>query len=265
MAHIVGYNKTTDTRPSHGLWNRCGAKSDPESWTELWEDFATFPVPIATDAVDGTGSGRDFTIVQDVNTAVAALQTDQVGGILQLTTGATDNEEIALVSGDNVAGFCKVQNGKQIFFEARVAWQQIVTHSSFVGLGEEALGAANLTVDGGTLGDVDLIGWQILEADVDALEPVYKTTSGTAVVVKADAQIIVAETYYKLGLWFDGLKMHWFLNGVDISACDVTYPVSYSATGFPDGEELAAYVSLKAHAAADMKMDVDWIKVAAEK
>jgi len=251
-------NETAGTGPSAGLWNRWRGANDPHNWTTIEEDFASF------DIAEGA-TGGDFQVQQDGTDAVAALQIDQVGGVVRLATVSTDNEEICLISGGNVAGFFTPTVGKEFFFEARVAYGQITAHSSFVGLCEEATGAANMTLDAGTMGDLDYIGFQVLEADVDQIEPVYHTASGTAVVVKADAQTIVADTYYKLGIWGDGSAIHWLINGVEIASADVAHPVTYGTTGVPDGQELAATVSLKAHTTAAKYVDVDFIKASAER
>lgn len=244
--------------PSPGLWGNWKGHVAPDDFITMFEDFKNL------DQTLGQASG-DMSAFGDTNTAAAALMPTEVGGVVQLQTGGTDNEQVAVVSGDNTAGFVKIAADKSLWFEARIRPVQVANHNLFVGLAQEALAAGDLITDADALGDFDVLGWYTLHADEDVIEPVFNTTGGTAVVVKADAQTIVAATWYKLGFYFNGTTIAFYINGVQITGCDIRHPIKYDVTDVPDGEELAAYCYIKDYDNNSAKLDVDWAKCSLER
>ena len=251
-------NVASDPGPSGGIWGRCSADVEPGMWATIWEDF------ILWDAT--AGSASRLSSVVDSN-ATVALTATEVGGVVRLSTYATANNEASVVSGDNTAGFCKFTAGKRLFFECRMRVQQIANSigSIFVGLTQEAMGAANMITDDDILADADYVGWQMLTADGDQMEPVYSTYGGTARVVKADAKTLVADTWYKFGFYCVNDRITYTINGVPITNTTLAHPVSIGTTDVPDGEELQVTCCVKAYTTTDTTFDLDWVKVAYER
>lgn len=259
MSLIIKPANTTETKltgPSQNLWNRVGCDADPAAFTILFQDFGSWD--------ETAGAGEDFSLVVE-NAGTAAHVLTDTGGVITLQGTGTDNDEANLVSGDNVAGFGKFTAGRKFAMEARVAPVLITDDAGmrFVGFCEEALGAG---LFGATdISDKDYVGWKTIAADGDVWEPVYNTSGGTAVIVKADAVTNVAATYGKLGVYCDGYSVYWYHNGVPIANCDVRHPVPITTSGFPDDEEMAVQLSVACSSAAAAGMLVDWAKGAMER
>lgn len=250
-------NVTSDRGPSGGIWGRCPCDIEPLHWTVINEDFVNWD--------QTAGIASQLSGVHDSNASAALLATE-TGGVVRLSTYATANNEASIVSGDNTAGFCKITAAKRLFFECRFRVAQIANSvgNIFLGLSQEAMGGANLITDSDAMADADYVGWQILAADGDQVEPVYSTYGGTTRVVKADAQTLVAATWYKVGFYVVNDEITYCINGAPITACTLTHPVKITATDVPDGEELQVTCTIKAYTTTDVTVDLDWVKVAFE-
>lgn len=257
MSAIYRYDLGSDTRePSRGLWQHCEGDIGDPSWVGFHEDFEDWD--------QTAGAGKFMSLVVG-NSGSAALTTDEVGGVVAIATGSTIDDEATLVSGDNTAGFCKFSAGLKVFFEARIKVAAITnTYGFFCGLAEEALGGT-LFSGSDVMESKDYVGWRVVGADGDIIEPVYLTAAGTEAVIKADAVTLVADTYVKLGfgMWRDD-QVAWFHNGAQIASCDVTHPVAIGTSGFPDGEEMAAYAGIHTLANAAKTAEIDWVRCLAQ-
>ena len=108
-----------------------------------------------------------------------------------------------------------------MIFEARFRTSTITgTIATFIGLIEDTAGtnAVPITQDGDVLSDNNLVGFQRLEGDPDALDTVYTANGITAVTVGSDAYTLVADTWTKVGMWFNrnDVRLGWIvavLNG----------------------------------------------------
>jgi len=187
---------------------------------------------------------------------------DELGGVIQLfTTDDNDCTGLVVCSSNGKAGLAKFAANKTLYFETRLKVSNITDSKFglFVGFGEEALtGATGVIGDDGALADKDLVGFHRLEADGDKFDTRHNTAGGGGITtVKADAITLVADTYVKLGIKLSGSTVTFYKDG---AALDDT--VAITATNFPDGEEMAIYIVLKAAADDDAKVEVDWIRAA---
>jgi hypothetical protein len=141
----------------------------------------------------------------------------------------------------------------------------------FVGLGwdhDDGVSVAKtlcLTDDDAALGAFSFIGFHVDQADGDALDFTYKAEGQTAVVTIAGLDVIVADTYMKLGFVYDpdapaAKRIKVFLNNVEQSTY-VTATNIATAT-FPDAEPMAMVWAAKVGAAAAVDARMDWWRCA---
>ena len=258
----AGEPSTVTTGPSYAVWANCPWEDmlvDPSVGYCLWEDFI-----LALEDTGGWLSGG--------TTDYCAMLATEVGGVVRVGATASDNDEGYLTSGNNEAGFVKIYTTtpKELWFEARVRPSSITDVGMFCGLAEEGLAAADtLANNTAALASKDFVGFHSDTAGPTALDCVYRKASKTGVVPKAAAQTMVAETWYKLGMYFDGTYLKYFVDGEEeqltstITGVDVNKGLKVvSATDFPDGEELAVLIGCHDGEGAAKYVDIDWVRVA---
>lgn len=189
----------------------------------------------------------------------------EVGGVVQLATGATDNHEAWLASGGNTGTLGVVSDtaadAKLLIFEARVRFTQVSDNGGaiFVGLAEPGTAAANAKVDDtGVMVDKDFIGFNTVHANGDLLSINYKKAGQTQQAVGSGTAIVAAR-WYKLGFIYDptdAVKIKFFVDNIEqavgLNASNI------AAATFPDGERLAFLAGVKTGAAAAVSLDIDW-------
>lgn len=196
----------------------------------------------------------------DSGASIAEIATE-VGGVVRMTTGGTDNNEVYMNFGNSLGVLGKaVAAGYPFWFEARFRLGAVSDHGVFIGLAEEGLAVANtLTDDTGAVASKDYLGFRILTADSDGLDTVYRTAAGDEGVHKEAAagiaaQTLTASTWVKVGMYFDGTYLWYFVNGDLVS----TTGLLTTASLFPTGEELTFLVALKTGTGTSCTLDLDW-------
>ena len=191
-------------------------------------------------------------------------------GALEVAGNDADNDEGTIQSG----GLAAIDSsaGKKVWFEARFKKASIANNALavFLGLAEPGLAAADTLVDNtGEVADKDLIGFQTLHADGDALVFCYRKAGQTkqTVSLDSDSSVLTADTYVKVGLKYDPSadsdeRIKIYVDGVE--QANAVTSANISAATFPDGELLAALVATKVGAAAESKCQIDWIAVGVE-
>lgn len=244
--------------PSGAIWGKCdvlGMIEDPNKGFHFFEDFLNAPVFASATSQNG------FITYQDTGVTIKGLATE-VGGVLQIAGADADNDEGSIQTGGGNAGMVKFNSSapKKIWFETRIRVSSVDQVSIFAGLAEEGAAAANLMVDdtGVLVTTKDFVGFRTLVASPAAIDAVYQKGSQT-LSTSADVDTLVADTWVKLGFYFNGSELKFYIDG------ELVRTVSdISLTTFPDGEELAPLVALKASVASEKKLDIDWIRVASE-
>ncbi len=203
-------------------------------------------------------TGNKYTLVE-ADGSIAGLTTR--GGVVRMTTGGTDNDECYIGGGvdEFILGNINAGQGR-MGFETRVKFQETADQGVLIGLGEEALAAADAIIDAAaTFVDKDFVGFRIESADPDGLDAIHRTASGGGEIVHKElAQVIVADTWYKLGLVFIDPNIFWLVNGVVIDKTGV----KESATDFPDGEGLHVMWGIKTGEGTTKRLDIDWWRFA---
>ena len=249
---------------SRNLWADCPydeIRQDYAAGYYLRDDFMNTPTLSADADTD------QYATYIDTGGTILPLATE-LGGVLRLTIDATgDNEETWLTTGGNVGNMCKISDTAgenfKLWFECRIRLGQVTAQNFYCGLGEEALATADAVfTDADAIADKDLVGFRILAADPDGLDAIHgiSSTSGETVVAN-EAQVVVAATWYKLGIRFDGTKIEYWIDNVLQNPTTTVLP---STTNFPDNEELSFVMGGKAGGATAHTFDLDWFELFVE-
>ena len=229
------------------------------------DDFLNFGA--VNPAISGTTSGVTGGYGYYVDTATSASSITQAAasdGVIEITTGATDDHEAWLTSGGNTGTLGAMDptagSDRLTVFEARVKVDQITSGNMFVGLSEEGLAAANTITDGNNIANKDLFGFLALGSDPDALTFTYKKENNTTVTLISDLATLAADTWVKLGFIYDpsrptSEKVRIFVNNEE-QATKITGTDMAAAT-WPDGQ-MAFLAGVKNGAAAAKTMSIDW-------
>jgi hypothetical protein len=231
---------------------------NPACAIELFDDFDNQPTMSSSTVV----LTNRYAYISD--TGVVINQIDDIAG--NSFKGAVEFN----IDSDNDVAAIQVHGGsswisdtggdeRALWFEARVAVTQITAQSVFIGLAERDMTSDTDQVfaDGGTIADISCVGFRILEADPDGWDAIHqKNGGGGEVVVKNEAQVAVATTFYKFGLVYqpknalDGKIVRWYVDGVEVGS------ITSLPSTFPDAVALCPLFLCKSHAAAnDVRMD----------
>jgi hypothetical protein len=207
-----------------------------------------------------------WTIVGDHTTTVSVIA--GAGGIAELTSDATDNDEGYMSTGESFVISDTAGADKKLAFECRFRLPQITnTYNAFIGLGPIA--AANMLQDDGALAAAEpFLGFYVAEADGNALTFTYQAISQTPNTLIADTQVLVADTFYKVGFLYDpaavaSKRIRIFVDNVE----QTTYVTAtqIAAATFPDAEAMAAALFVKNAEAVDKEIEIDWIACAQQR
>mgnify|MGYP001619364058 CR=1 FL=1 len=234
--HRSLYKKASDTDRAYspGVWADCTVLDYILRGTgHVLEERFLLPASVAA-----SGAWQGQMPWEIYSSAAGPTLTAVDGGGLTISSD-DDNEQVAF-SSLNGAPFLIAAGEGRLWFEARIKVSTIANtkFGFFIGLAEAGAAAANqpLAADG-TLADINLVGFHHLEADGDMLDTVYKADGQVAQTKQADAITLVADTYIKPAMYFDGTILRFFSNGVELSG-NVTAAQIAAAT-FPNDKYLA--------------------------
>ena len=272
VQHATNLAADTTAGPSPALWANCPVddiRNDFGVGYLFEDDFLNQPNFSATDS-----DLYNYAVYGDTGVTFGGLAT-AVGGVAQIAGNDADNDALVIRTGGSSGVLGKVTDtagsNKKLWWEARIRTASIADDgvAIFCGLSAEISLAATDTVqtdDTGVLKTTDYIGFRSLSADGDGLDSVY-ITAGTEVVHKESAATLVADTWIKVGGYFDGKGYYYYINGQQIvpttagGAADKV-GILPSATSFPDGEEVGLMLATKVGTAAEVKVDIDWWRFA---
>lgn len=231
------------------------------------DDFLS---PHSTNSHTEVISDVAYTAAIDSGDTIVALA-DEDGGVIALTTAATDNNEVWMQSGDGTSVLGKISDaaGSDFLtvFECRVKKSSIADNVAavFCGLAEEGCAAEDSkTDDDGIMADKDYIGFDSVHADGDAINFVYRLSGATAVEKISDVHSPDADDFVKLGFVYDpeakaSERIKVFVNNVEQSTyVTATNIATSSGSAFPDGEEMAALFGIKNGDSTAAEFAIDW-------
>lgn len=247
------------------------AMFDPSYGAFVFDDFLAFD-GLVTSNVGKYSSRAAYISYEDTGGSVLNLATE-VGGVIRLTTDATDNDEVWLQMGGAASVFGKITGssaGKKMVMETRIRASTIASRNIFFGIAEEGFAVADAITDAGAMVTTkDFLGFRSLEGDAADLDAVYQAASQTTQVVKDDALTpIVAATWYKCGFIFDpnypnpNQILRYFIDGVLIGGTlSLQTITALAAATFPTGEEMGPVWGVKNGATTATALDVDWVAI----
>jgi hypothetical protein len=268
LAAVGGARSSSSRMPSRSVWQSCpafelehGLKDGFIYFDDLFGDYiqaanvaataSTLDAPWCafTDATAGAtiASGVDVTGSMVFNSTTA-----QEGCIASLHTALNSSAPIPAPTATN-----------RIWFEARVKLEHTTTQyaSMFLGLAERArtVTLGTIATGGAAAAAVDLIGFHYTAAATTAVTTV--TSNGTATVIDSTAAVVAADTYTKLGFYWDGAKFTFFQDDAALSDT-----LALGATQFPAGENLAPYWQLICGSdGTTTSATLDWVRYAFER
>lgn len=218
-------------------------------------------------ADDTTRNPSEWKWVSDTANDSVTLPISTPDGVLQIATGAVDNNETYIQLGSAtsatnapwiIGGAAGIANSKPLYFGARVKATTHVDGAWFVGLAGEGAAAANfLTDNSGVLADDDLIGFNILTATPAAWNITWKN-AGQAVQAVTSAAVN-ADDWHIFEFWYDGATtVTFWVDGVASTTTATT-----TAATFPGGEEMAPILACKSGDGAAKVLQIDWLRVVA--
>ncbi len=250
----------TSRGPSQSIWSDCPVLEIVNGVTDgihLFDDFISGP-RVAAGAEAATGLYRGF-----ASTGGLVADGGEFGGTLDLSSDGDDEGASFRTS---CSPFQIARSQGKLWFEARVKTSTITDtkHGIFVGLmADNALTATVPITAAGAIADVNIVGFHRLEGDGDQFDTIYKADGVTQVTVQADAAVIVADTWVKLGMVFDpsNNSLSFYRNGVKLST---TYTVVAAAgTDFPNDVRLGFVIAvLNATASTPGSSEIDWVRIA---
>ncbi len=265
------YRKTADTDegPSPAIWGQIKAEEmmvDPSVGLHYYDDFSRFR-DVDAAATEAIGPGNWGTFVA-TGCTIAPI-TEIVGSAIRLSHDGGANDEVNMAASNNAGtmGNITLSARKRSAFEARFRTNNIVNDQAyFIGVAELAMAAEDaLIADGvGALNDKDYLGFRVLDDANAALDIVYRNNGGGGEVeVLAAAQTMVANTWYKLGWFWDGYKVFWYINGTLKATTNVDGLSATDILKFPDDEYYAPTICTKQGGTAIL-YDLGFVRYAQE-
>lgn len=266
----VQYKDATDTGtgPSPAIWGNCPKLDyilDPSKGTYFFDDFTNtgpFTTNTVAGAVGGTVGNWGYFLSNTATITNAALQ----GGVLTFTPTSSDLTA-ALYS---TASPYKFNTGLgKFWWEARVKISSIATATGgvFIGLMESTLPTINIPLTtGDALADKNLVGfWHEASAGAASISTTYKADGVTAVTVAAAAATAVADTFVKLGMYFDGSVFYFYKDGAQLAASVANSVITSTAgTAFPNDICLGNMIGVNGMT-TPLTAAIDWIGSAQER
>lgn len=260
MQPVKYANELDAHKPSGLIWRNCpweSFKSGREPGWVFEDDFVNW----------STTSAAPYTILEaDGGSSEGQLATE-VGGVLRLTKDTTDNDEVGIAL-SATAGCVKAtaNSGNPFWFEAKIRTNAITEECRLIGLANEGAMAADLCLDDGVDADMldtsapDFLGFASTGTTAAGLDAIYmdQATVGAHIIHQADAQTLVAATWYKVGIYFDGgTVLRFFIDNVQVGT-----DLATGTAEVPDGEELTFIYYAKNGTGAAVLNDIDWVRIA---
>ncbi len=264
MDSIIRYSGSESGGPSYDLWRDAPlapySQGDFNVGCGIADDFMNFGMLVASN-VGGYAGYKSF---EDTTATIKQLQGEAGGGIRFSTPASSgDNLEAWLQGGYTVGNPFVIVDAtpKDLWYECRLRWNNIADDqlTTFAGLGEEGMAAADMAVDDtGVMADKDFIGFHRINSDGDAIDFSFKKAGQTVQKPVTGLQTLVADTYYNFGFRYEAAskKIHVFVDGV--KKADFVTAAETAAATFPDSQYMHVLAGAKSGADALNNFDMKW-------
>ncbi len=266
----VAYGSASGRGPCPEIWDDCPVLDytlNPQLGFHVFDDLQDGIVVAANQAVGAAaalGTTGDWAAFTLTGTTISTLATD-IHGVATLTVTTDEDADCRIAYPMNIetAGMFSFVSGKRLWMEARIKVDNITDakQNLFLGFAEEALMATGelIAVAGGATADKDYVAFRQDEGDGNAWQTHHNIASGGHTILSATAGVIVAGSWYKLGIYFDGTTITFYIDGVAL-----TDTVEISGSNFPVGEEMGFYFGIVAASATTIVSSIDWVRLAQE-
>ena len=244
--------------PTSGMWANCPslAYSDISDYYQWTEDFMQL-------VIDDTISDPLGWTVNTENSGAITLKTGEYGGVVHVSTSATDNDQCCMQIGTGAVGTTVEitdASGLELWYECRVKTTNATELAVFIGLAEENV-ATDLIADNGaaSFANKDCIGFS-KNTDAATEWDFQYHLAGYVRYTDAKVKVNSSGTFNTFGFHFNGASVLTpYVNGTAQTVCDT------SAASFPSGEEMAPIVAIKTGTGASKSIDVDWIRIVGQR
>lgn len=231
--NFVFRDKDASPAKGAGMWETApmlAVLCDPVGFTHYHDDFHSFVAGDWTITETEAGAGD-----------AAEAITDGVGGLLLITCDAADDDSVEL---QKVGEAWKLASGKACWFEARLKISDATQSDLFVGL--------NITDT--TLIDGTTDGVSFRKADGSTALS-FVTEKNSTETTTASIHTVVADTFFRVGFYFDGVStVYGYVNGLLVAT---------HTTNIPDDEELCVSIAIQNGEAVAKTLTLDYVKVLA--
>ncbi len=244
---VTADSRTTVQLPTAAIWDNFDLKelrNNPMAGSLIETDFRRgnidYPINAYTDAA-----------------SLISLSDEAIGALVLL--GSVDNEacEVQYPCPITVSG------GRKWAMEARLKANSVTDNDIgyYFGMMVSSTLTGILIVDNGASVQTEgSIGFQVFHGDANSVEVVYDESSQSPVVHDAGVKAITVNTYFTLGMYFDGTDIQVFVDGVNTA--DPILASDISAADFPTAAVFNPTLATKNGAAEDDTVTYDWFRFA---
>lgn len=264
--YTVRYTGSSPRLLSPLLWNDCPIAELLHYEADGFFHMDDFNNQGAISTTAATGKYASFA---DAACTITQMSTEK-GGVLQLLTSATDNDDVTVTTGGNVGHMCAVSEtaGNQynlpLWFECRFKVQHIANteKSIFLGLSAPALASASgIFSDADALSSQNYVGFLQSAAAGATIDAIWRAAGQATVTNLAAVNTMVADTYVKLGFHYNpnasaSKRLTWYKNNVEQSTYGTN--TQLTAATFPAAAALTLTAALKSAAANARVLQLDW-------
>ena len=246
---VTAHSRTAVQLPTAAIWDNFNLKElreNPMLGSFYEADFkrgnADYPINAFTDAA-----------------SLISLSDEAAGGLVLL--GSVDNEACEVMYPCPIA----VSGGKKWAMEARLKTNTITANDIgfYFGLMVSSTLTGILIADNGAAVQAEgSLGFQSFHADTAGVDAVYDETSQSPVIHDADVKAMTVNTYFTVGMYFDGTDIQVFVDGVNTA--DPILASDIAAADFPTAAVLQPTLATKNGAAEDDTVTYDWVRFAQE-
>ena len=255
----------TQRNPSPSVWAKCPILDILTDGQGIFfhDDFITPPHLVTPTITSEANLGNGYKAFGESPSTLLSVN-PEVGGHFELLM-SDDNEACTLATIS--APFKIIRGGGDVWFETRIKTLNITadTLGWLVGMAAlETLANDVPLVDAGTIATTtNFVGFMRPEGDGNDADAIYQANAVATVTHQADAARLVADTYIKLGFWYDDakFKLHYYVNGTEVDAGAYSMP-SAAGTDFPNDVQLGLICSILGANAADASVTMDWWRAA---
>lgn len=245
---VTAASRTAVQLPTAAIWNNFNLK-------ELREN------PFAGALVESDFRRGEDVPANSYSDATANISVNsEAAGALQML-GSADNDAV------EVQYACPIlaNGGKKWAFEARLKTNSVTADDIgfFLGLlaGQELTG--DLIADNGAaLIDSNALGFQSFHADSTGVDAVYVAVGETPIIHDADVKTMVINTYFTLGMYYDGTDIQIYVDGVNTADPILAADIIAGGDDFPEDAVMVATLATKNGAAEDDVVIYDWVRFA---